>query len=234
MSDPRKFIFNSNYPIDKIVFLDERTVTPNSDGDFDVSFNHGLGAVPFIKAVASDDDWETTYPSGIKIISGNWLTPTDVFMYFEASSNGTNVRLRGNLDDTIPVKIRTWGFFNESDTLNVDAPATANASSNKFILNTKYNYQSLVKEGYAETQNGAITVAHNLGFVPFVDVWVQDSNGRWKNLDDFSCFVSVPSDNQSVNYTNLVKVDNFNVTFNKDQITNNHNYYYRIYAHEAV
>ena len=46
------FRINTDYPIDKVVLLKEITVTPNSWGEFDHTFTHGLGAIPFCKAVA--------------------------------------------------------------------------------------------------------------------------------------------------------------------------------------
>lgn len=186
------FRINTDYPIDKVILLREITVTPTSYGEFDYTFTHGLGAIPFCKAVATDDDWNTTYQSGVQRMAESGQYAQRVFNCY---SNATSVRVYGWLQDTSigetikPATIRIWGVFNESATQNVDVPPTREASNNNFIVNSDYNYPALFMEGTTASiaAGNSVTIYHNLGFVPIADIW-QLVNGWWTEVSNMGSF----------------------------------------------
>ena len=227
--DVKNFRINTDYPMDKVIFLKEVTITPNSYGEFDQTFSHGLGAIPFCKAVITDDGWNTTYQSGFEKRHESGQYSEKLFRVY---SNATSVRVYGWLADTSqgqqvkPVTIRIWGVFNESATQNVDVPPTRNQSTNSFIINSDYNYLSLFAEGTINVPlGGVMSYNHNLGYVPMVDVWVYE-NGWWTEIAQDSSFVI---DNNMM-FTHCVSVDSSRVEFRKDNEWFGYNqYYYRIY-----
>ena len=205
------FYFNSNYPVDKIIYLKETTVS----GDyFDNTFAHGLGAIPFCNGLISYDNWQTTYQAGTRQSAGQYYNKM-----FDIYSDGTNIRLNGTFEGfTGTAQVRIWGVFNESSTPNVDVAPTASATNNTLYFNTKYNYQKLVKEGQVTAGSTATVISHNLGYIPKVDIWQL-----------FSSYISgwcLVQDTYSFSNTNLQNVQ----LSNSSLLLKNGTYYYRIYA----
>ena len=71
MNNQDKFIFNSDYPIDKIVWLEQGEFDTDNYGNFEKTIAHKLLATPFVKGVWTYDDWATTWMFGsVKIKEG--------------------------------------------------------------------------------------------------------------------------------------------------------------------
>jgi hypothetical protein len=180
MAKVSDFLLNSDYPIDKIVFLKEVSIPYSASTTFSTTIPHKLGAVPFCNAVFSTDNWQTTYPSVVREMddSGQYYTKM-----LSVSSDSTNVYVKGMFYGASgTIKARIWGVFDESSTFNVDAPATN--GKNRFILNSDYNYPSLLKDGISDASSGSVTISHKLGYIPFCDLWAwykdwDDSGYRW-------------------------------------------------------
>ena len=226
----KNFRINTDYPMDKVIFLKEVTITPNSYGEFDQTFAHGLGGIPFCKGVITDDGWNTTYQSGFNKIAESGQYAEKVFRVY---SNETSVRVSGwlNLDPyggtSKPVTIRIWGVFNESATQNVDVPPTRNQSTNNFIINSDYNYRSLFAEGLVNVPvGGEVAYSHNLGYVPTVDVWVKE-NGWWTEMLQADSF---GSDDTLPFLNHIVSVEQNRVLFRLFSNWQAYDqFYYRIY-----
>lgn len=226
----KNFRINTDYPMDKVIFLKEVTITPDSSGTFDQAFAHGLGAIPFCKGVVTDDGWNTTYQSGFNELAESGQYAEKVFRVY---SNETSVRVYGWLADVSqgqqvkPVTIRVWGVFNESATQNVDVPPTRNESTNSFIINSDFNYLSLFAEGMVDVPVGGERVFnHNLGYVPAVDVWVKE-NGWWNEMSSGDSFTN---DSEIPSITNSVSVETNRVVFRRgNEWFGYSQYYYRIY-----
>lgn len=169
--DQKDFIFNSDYPVDKIVWLEQGTATTDAGGVIRKTIPHNLLATPFVKGVYSYDDWQTTWMFGsVKIVELAY----DV--YSELGADDTNVYVSIDLFNTATgtplanttVKYKIWGVWNESDTYSTEAQATAGQGSTKFLFNTDYNYPRLVMEGYLDKGK---TAAYNLDNIPYCDLW---------------------------------------------------------------
>lgn len=161
-----KLSFNSDLPIDKIVYLKEGELTTDSNGAWNLKENHGLAAVPFLKGIWTMDDWANTYIVGTQRIddSGQYYTDQsylysmDKQVIFTGYASKTNTKL----------KYKLWGVWNETDTYSSLAEFTHDKSNNRLVIDTSYDYPQLVKEGYL---NKGETLTHSLGFIPYLDVW---------------------------------------------------------------
>lgn len=160
----RNLKFNSDLPTDKVIWLQEGEVTPGQWGDWDMTIAHGLQAMPFVRGIWTDDDWATTRITGSERYSeGMNMDMSDV------GSDDTNVYFYGFTSaQNAKIKYKLWGVWCEADTKGKIAVYTKNASKNKFIINSDYNYPQLVREGYLERGK---TLTHNLGFIPYCDIW---------------------------------------------------------------
>ena len=160
----RNLKFNSDLPTDKVIWLQEGEITPGQFGDWDITIAHGLQAMPFVKGVWTDDDWATT-----RITGSERTTEGMVADMSDVGSDATNVYFYGFTSaQNATIKYKLWGVWCENETKGKIAVFTKNASKNKFIINSDYNYPQLVREGYLERGK---TLTHNLGFIPFCDLW---------------------------------------------------------------
>lgn len=154
MADPRNFILDSDYPMDKIVFIGEYTVQPTEIPDY-FTANHNLGTLPLIIGIASNDNWQTTIP----------LPALDIGI--DVYSDNTKIMVVNMSDSTYSVKV--FGLTVESD--NSDFSATSDLAQS-YILNTEYDYMKLLMSGEFQFDSAKTkTVQHNLGYVPTVLAW---------------------------------------------------------------
>jgi hypothetical protein len=208
MTDPKKFLLNSDYPLDKIVYMTSGTFVSNAVGGGSVTIPHGLGFMPLPYIQWSlNSDFSTCQE--ITERPGD-LYPT-VFPYIVSyESNATNIIINffnGALAQT------TYYYriicFMPTD-INADVTNIASLADD-FILNTDYNYTKLFMSGI----NTSTTVTHNLGYVPQVMWWYESSADK----------ILSPV-NLGYPTTNTPYVTTTTVVFP------NTNYHYRIYIDE--
>lgn len=218
------FQISTRYPMDKVVFLREFTLTLDNFGMANTKIAHGLPDTPFCNAVLSLDNWQTTYQAGTNRIARQSYSDQ-----FDVASDATNISFSAYFDGEAnkTAKIRVWGFYNS--TSNAMAPATRQLSANQFVLNSKYNYLKLLKDGVANVTNSNVTVAHNLGYVPIVQLWAElaygDGGWTYYNRPD-SLDASSPSGQACA-------VSTTGVTFRSTTLYKINRFYYRIYADAA-
>ena len=83
--DPRNFLLNTDYEMDKIVYFKEGSLNA---GQYDVDMPHGLNFTPLVFGVcAFNSDF-----SDPRSVPFNYTT-RDTTKTFSASANGTNVRI---------------------------------------------------------------------------------------------------------------------------------------------
>ena len=208
--------FTTTYPTDKAVLLKEVSVSPGQYGSYSYSFNHGLGAIPFCSGQISFDNWQTAYQAGFREYQQQYASKT-----FDIRSDATSVEATASFEgESRTASLRIWACFNEPDTLGVDVPATADLNQNRLYFNTENNYQRLVVQGITNaTGNNTNTVAHNLGYYPYMEVWRFDSyNSKWALLPEAG------SIKPAIMPPRYVCADTQNAYFYGGQ------YYYRIYA----
>ena len=169
------FIFNSDYPIDKVVWLyeDQFTVSTNPNISQTVvipmqeKFDSNLTI--FVKGALTVDNWATS------IMIGTTHSGPDssayIAMNYYNSGSGAVIQLTPRLQYIAPgatAKYRLWGVVRDDVQQAVDYPKNSAATKSRLIFNTELNYPRLYKDGVAMSGE---TVEHNLGKIPYVDYW---------------------------------------------------------------
>lgn len=209
-------ILDSDYPIDKIVWLHEGTMNL-SQGVNTLTIPHGVGAQIYPKGIWTVDDWATTQMFGVMRYGQGGLL--DFTSQLSADSLNTDITLRYEIGSAT-AKIRLWGVCNDTQIPNLEVPNTAPLSNNNLVIDTRNNYPKLFLEGFATPNT---TVNHNLGAIPQVDIWAFDSySNQWYLFADDS-------------FGTMFGLGEFvKLTASTLEFTNNSgassNYYYRIYA----
>jgi hypothetical protein len=162
MSDPRDFLLNTDYEMDKIAYF--------KSGDFtsELEFAHGLGFTPLVFGVwSTDENFANSNTLGNAAVDDYVGTPP-LNAYVVVRGNNIRIRARGENKDTTKIYYRIYAF--EPPDANENAPHTSEHAE-KFVLNTDYNYRKLKDSGIF-TQNGE-EYSHNLGYYPHVMAWIK-------------------------------------------------------------
>ena len=158
--DPRDFLLNTDYEMDKIIFFSEGEI--NKDQTKDIP--HSLGFTPLVFGVcAFNSDF-----SDPRSLPFEELTQTNTLSCTLYSYNNKVQIGYGNYETT-PTKMyyRIYGF-EPSDSHAKVGNTSKNAKN--FILNTDYNYCKLCKKGVLNG-SGNFTVPHDLGYIPQIMAW---------------------------------------------------------------
>lgn len=229
MNPTRNFLLNTDYPIDKIVYLSEGEWTPTGfdaeTGQANAGFmlETGILAPHMVGGEWTDDDWETSYPIGSARYTGEWYQRTPTAPIYEKY---TNVLGFGYADNEAyisistayskTIKYRAYIFIPES---YWDAIVQKTASlSSPLVLDTRNNYPKLVADGIVQlTANTPVTFYHNLGFKPLIRVWQSFAT------------TSLPDATFTANSSSVAKLTETELTFETDV---ERFVYYRMYADE--
>lgn len=180
MAVAERFIFNSDYPLDKIVWFKEGELESSQYGEWDITIPHDLKTTLYVKGVVTSNDWATTYPVGVSIYAGEFT-----LMSSEVRANDKNVTFWGFMDTASKVKIkyRLWAVMSEEEAKGIDVLTTSDADRNILFFDSEYTYPKLYAEGYL---NRGERFYHNLGYIPYVDVWSTDewTDGYWRQWND--------------------------------------------------
>ena len=212
--DPRNFLLNTDYEIDKIVYFTSGSLLAGNTQNI----THNLGFTPLVFGVcAFNSDFRDPHA-----LPYEYLTQSNT-VAFTLGADGTNVQI-GYDDYNAPSSRAYYRIyaFEPSNSAAVVAPTSSNA--NKFILNTDYNYCKLYKKGTV-SGNANTNVAHNLGYLPQVLAWSEDSSGLIMPIET-SVWDSSPFGN-----TNGVGVTTSNVQFKFSGVGYS-KIHYRIYYDE--
>lgn len=165
MANPRDFLLNTDYEMDKIVLVKTGSFTTTTE------FNHNLSFMPLVFGV-----WSTDSNFNSVNTLGELDSSTEVgyspILSVECVANSSTVKLTsaGNTNNAT-LYYRVYAF-EPSDSSN-SVPST-NTDAKEFILNTDYNYRKLMKAGvFTQAQE---EFSHNLGYIPQVLAWVQWGN----------------------------------------------------------
>lgn len=183
------FVFNSDWPMDKIVFFKQTTVTVANGATQTVTIPHYLQFTPLPMAMcANSADFSDAksfeplpYDWGMNIV--------------KADATNITVQIENGSGSTITVYLRVYGLVPETATQ--EATITSRQSS-KLIFDTDKIYAPLifsgvitedfdstkvarvnVSHGYKEltATAGRLIVEHDLGFLPYIMYWIEDANG---------------------------------------------------------
>lgn len=211
------FIFDSDHPIDKIIYMAKGYVTTDEYGSGSTTLSHPVGTQIYVQGVWSpDEQFGLCYPFGMTIPNGQSARLSSTL---DATSSDVKIFITGTPESRAYYRI--WGFVDEKATKSLEIPPTATLSSNRFTINSDFSYPKLIKEGKASANS---TVTLDQTKMPFVDIWVnKDSNsGRWQllNTDIFG---------QGSSLSPLVQITPEKITFNNDPYDNVLGFYYRAY-----
>lgn len=164
--DPRNFLFNTDYPMDQIVYFEEGKIEANTPSTV-IETGLDFPILPFGVWSYNQD------------FSQNYSFSVDAVLF---AAKGTSygdkhcVVIWGSANQ--PYYYRVYGLM--PSTVNKNAPATAK-NSKDFIFNTDYNYRKLFASGVFSyndkwTPTGPpviqpFIVKHNLGYKPQVSSW---------------------------------------------------------------
>ena len=159
--DPRNFLLNTDYEMDKIVYYTSGDITPG----YWIVGEYDLGFIPLVFGVFSfTEDFSDTRMS--------WTSTDDLWINLEADSEGVNINYRNEQDQNKKLYYRVYGFMPSNCNANM---ANTQKYAKKFIMDTDYNYCKLYKKGIVDTTT---TITHNLGYTPLVLAWHEF---KWTN-----------------------------------------------------
>lgn len=173
-----RFIFNSDYPIDKVVWLYEGSATSPATAGASESTDINLYDIlknnepVFLQGVYTVDDWQTAYMLGVNQVTidpyknvsggvswGNWPYSSTATITF-SSRTVYSVKL--------PIKYRIWGIIREDTRSAAEYGKNSSLMKSKLTFNSENNYPRLYKDGIAQAGD---VIEHNMGRVPFVEWW---------------------------------------------------------------
>lgn len=169
--NPKDFLLNTDYEMDKIVLFYEGELSPSSAGSgYEQTISHGLGFTPLVFGVcAFNSDF-----SDARSLPYMELTQDNAITVSVEATQSTIKVSYGNYEST-PAKAYYRIYAFEPDGSAADVPPTADNAS-EFVLNTDYNYCKLFKTGVVDG-NSDTTISHGLGYLPFTLAWQESSNG---------------------------------------------------------
>lgn len=231
-----RFIFNSDYPIDKIVWLYEGELPVWDDQTqayiVDIPMqNYIKSRIPiYVKGAFTLDDWQTVFMVGATWsdekgadVGLSWTNYPDPSL-LELTFSGNIVRFYPGRT----IKYRLWGVCREDISLAVDYAKNASTTKSKLTFNTDRNYPRLYKDGIAKSGE---TIEHNLGKIPYMDYWYTISNNYLNNSWTYSPLGSLTS---GAGHGATIIATDKTITFRQMLINGNTPtdvyYYYRIYA----
>lgn len=229
------FIFNSDYPIDKVVWLyeGELPVWDDETQSRDVYIpmqDFANTKIPiFVKGAFTLDDWQSTFMVGAThsddkgaSVSMSWSNWPSVQL--ELGFTGNFVRFYPGRT----IKYRLWGVAREDIELAVDYPKNSSKYKNKLIFDTDRNYPRLYKDGIAKSGD---VIEHNLGKIPYMDYWY-DIN--YNDLHRYWSYMPSSTLDNSINSGPGIIATDKTITFKKMTVNGNElrdvYYYYRLYA----
>lgn len=168
MADPKDFLLNTDYEMDKIVLFKEGQLTD------EVTLPHNLGYAPLVFGVWSlDSDFSST--NTMSENAGLVLPGVECL----GSSTDITVLSVGNTDSRT-IYYRVYAF----EPAGVQKPADSTSQyAKEFMMNTDYNYAKLKATG-TFTQPGQ-EYAHNLGYIPQVMAW-RENEAPYYDIEQFN------------------------------------------------
>lgn len=215
------FIFNSDYPMDKIVFYKQEAFTVPArsgqyqPGELTITIPHNLLFTPLPLAIwATDEDFSDTRTYAIfSNLQEVKADATNITVYFQ---NSTDTPLKGYL--------RVYGLL-PTNAVQEAAPTARQASKLIFdtdklyaplvfsgIITTDFDSNNVKKinvcHGYKEliTQANRVEIEHDLGNYPFMLLWYEN-NGEIKLTAQSDLYYDYPLDMLNYSETDKCNVD---------------------------
>lgn len=215
--DPRKFLLNTDYEMDKIIYFTSGSITAS---EISKTIDHTLGFAPLIFGVCAFDE---SFNDPRTIPYEYITTQNTISLTAQATSTQIKIYYTNYTDQNTPIYYRIYAF--EPSTSSAQILPTSSLAK-KFILNTDYNYCKLFKKGTL-SGNGQHSVTHNLGYLPQTLIWAE-SSGTIIPIDHSNGWYDpILNEPFGVQVTSSQVISDFPATANFDTI------HYRIYYDEA-
>lgn len=177
MTDPRNFLVNSDYPLDKVVYRTTGSFSLATYFDSKTTtIPHGLPFTPLVSM-----SWSTTSDFSVCYEAGSGPAPTDSTRHYlgitgDVYADATNIVINSSnfISSATTIYYRIFAFA--PSTYTSDVSSTQDTGDN-FVLNTDYNYTKLLTSGKL-TLASTDTVTHSLGYIPQVQTWVEAADGK--------------------------------------------------------
>lgn len=226
-----RFLFNSDYPTDKVVWLYEgETTSPSEWGgskyiDIDGASIIGTDKPIYVKGAYTLDNWQTAFMLGNSTVTTDpnknvtldliWSTWGGSYLEITVHSNTA-------YSVNLPVKYRLWGVVREDINSAVDFGKNSGITKSKLAFDSRKNYPRLYKDGIAKSGD---TITHDLGKIPFVDYWRGFSRGGVEEGWGYDPMGEMGNDPG----VSTVRATDKTITFTTTSGSETW-YYYRIYA----
>ena len=233
--DPRDFLLNTDYEMDKIIYFKETKVTPDQFGDAIIPYS--LGFAPLITGLWDRSENFNTPRSFSQTSFLDPITYQPVTDTVSCSAGENGILLTMFSEQIAPFYVRLIGFEPSNSHRKI---GKTSQNANKFILNTDYNYLKLYKKGVEDikinTSSGTvdpITITHNLGYRPQALFWHEISDDYGGSSITKLDYVEIPGElSQKVGIE--AYQDKFIVKTAYPQWGSIFKLHYRIYYDEAL
>lgn len=214
MADGRKFLLDTDYPIDKIIGYNEGSFTYSQSQIDPHKVKHGFDFAPlYIIKWSKNSNFHVSYDE-----TGIITYPEDQALV-HADSTNINISIVKNKSGTDTYYYRLYYFLptDEDEKLSVQ-----NLNKNDFVFNTDFNYTKIYKQG-TKGSGSSYTINHNLGYYPQVEVWYETSVGLFHK-------VYGPGSSSPFQSTAVITTSQLKLKKNSDPVTK---WYYKIYVDEV-
>lgn len=209
LSNAKDFLVNSDYPVDKVIFLQSYSVFLASLGFEDLTYAHGLSFTPLVVARwSTNSNLIPTYNIlGGPTISSGYAYTTRIW----ADSTNIYISATNNTGSDATIYFSVYGFMPSTDDDDVTPTAS---SADSFALSSDYNYTKLYLYGTVDlpTGTGSQSVLHSLSYYPQVSLWMEQSGSIYPVIYNAVSTV-VPAFNE-INYyvtTNSLVIDHYDL-----------------------
>jgi len=162
-----KTLINSDYPLDKVVFMASGSFTEPSGGFGEYNVPHGLPFRPLLVGTwSTDPNFTISYEAG----TSGFTDLSIAQLTIQSTTNTIRLLPTNYTGSTITYYWRVFGFM-PSD-VNLDASFTA-AQADLFAMSSEYNYTKLWQEGVLLWNGTTQTINHGFGYRPQVDIWFE-------------------------------------------------------------
>lgn len=217
MTDARNFLFNTDFPIDKITGYQTGSLTVSTGSSSNPSIAHGLGYAPLYML-----KWSTspTFDTSFDEIGVN----TSDRFFLNAQTDSTNLYIFASNNSGASITFYYRVIYFMPTNVDIDAPETA-PDLDSFALNTDFNYTKVFQESFVNSPSA--TIVHDFGYYPQVEAWyVRSSDGRIVHSVSNELSSSSPSEPRVTVTTSSVQLeDGSSVTAS--------GWHYKIYADEV-
>ena len=178
MANLNRFVFNSDYPMDKIVYFSYGSTTipaksGSTNGTKTITIAHGLPFTPLLLAVCATNEAYTDTRT-FEPVPDTWGMNV-----VQANATSITIKFENGLTSAKTVYYRVYGLIPKNATQEA-GKNSRQSSALIFVtedLDTTHVANVNVTHGFKEYQGQAsrIEVEHNLGYSPYVVYWRETS-----------------------------------------------------------